>query len=136
MRIGKILGIWAVIAGLLFWNGILGLGVLNPLLGREASEMMTFFIALIIIGGASRQLLLTEPERTRADVIRISLLWMVLTLAFELGFGRLAQSFTSSMGPGIAMWDRSFWPLIVLLIGMAPFSWLRRSGLPLSRVTK
>ena len=136
MRIGKILGIWAVIAGLLFWNGALGLGILNPLLGREAGEMMTFFIALVIIGGVSRTFLREEREQPRTEVARISVLWMALTLALEVGLGRLAQLFSSSIVPGVVMWDRSFWPLIVLVVGMAPFSWLRRSGLPLSRVTK
>ena len=136
MRIGKILGVWATLAGLLFWNGAIGLAVFRPLLGRDAAEMMTFFIALTIIFAGSRPFLVEEPEQPRAQVIRISILWMVLTLAFELALGRFAQLVRPRWAPAYGMWDGSFWPLIVLMMGTAPFSWLRRSGLAFPGVTK
>ena len=49
MRTTKILGVWAMIAGLLFWNGVLSLGVYKPFLGPEAGEMMAAFIAMAVL---------------------------------------------------------------------------------------
>jgi hypothetical protein len=136
MRIGRILGVWAMIAGLLFWNGALGLALFNPLFGREAGEMMTFFIAVAIIFGTSRVFLTEEPECTKAKAIRVSVLWMVLSLVFELGLGRVVGVFRPAMAPTYGMWDGSFWPLIVLSMGTAPIIWLRRDGLAIPRVMK
>ena len=136
MRITRIIGIWAMLAGLLFWNGVLGFGIFNPLLGREAGEMMTAFIAMGIIFAAARPFLLEEPELSKSQAIRVSVLWVALTVLFEITLGRLAHHVSPLMTPEFGMWDGPFWPLIVLSAGTAPITWLRRSGLPLSRVTK
>ena len=136
MRITRAIGIWAMLAGLLFWNGVLGFGVFNPLFGREAGEMMTAFIAMGVIFAAARPFLIEEREASRAQAIRVSVLWMVLTILFEITLGRLAPHVSPVMTPAYGMWDGSFWPLIVLCAGTSPITWLRRTGLPLSRVTK
>jgi hypothetical protein len=136
MRIGKILGVWAVIASLLFWNGVLAIGVLKPLLGREAGEMMSMFIGMTIIAAAARTFLLAEPEQPRPAILRISVLWLVLTLTFEVGLGRVAQLTVPARTPLYGMWDGSFWPLIVLSVTIAPFVWLQRAPVAVGRVTK
>ena len=136
MRFTKILGVWATIAGLLFWNGALGIGVWNPLLGRAAGEMMTAFLGMAIVTGAARPFLIGEPEQPRSVVFRISMLWLVFSLVFEIGLGRLAQFVVPTRAPLYGMWDGSFWPLIVMTIAFAPFVWLRRSPVPVGRVTK
>ena len=136
MRIGKILGVWAMIAGLLFWNGVLALGVYKPFLGAEAGEMMAAFIAMAVIFSASRPFLIEEHEMPAGHLIRVSILWMVLTALFEVCLGRLAQVVVPRVAPTYGMWDGSFWALIILASGAAPVTWLRRSDLPIQRVTK
>ena len=136
MRASKIVGVWAMIAGLLFWNGVLSLGVYKPFLGAEAGEMMAAFIAMGVMFAASRPFLIEERELPVGDVWRVSLLWLVLTLLFEIGLGRLAQAVVPRVAPVYGMWDGSFWALIVLSSAAAPITWLRRSDLPIERVTK
>lgn len=136
MRIGKILGVWAMIAGLLFWNGVLAFGVYKPFLGTEAGEMMAAFVAMGVMFWASRPFLVEEKELPPADLIRVSMLWMTLTLLFEIGLGRLAQIAIPRVAPAYGMWDGSFWVLIVLASGSAPITWLKRDGVPVGRVTK
>jgi hypothetical protein len=135
MRIKRVLAIWAMVAGLLFWNGVLALGVYKPFLGPEAGEMMAVFIAMAVIFGASRPFFLEEPELPVPALLRVSAVWLVLTLAFEIGLGRLAAVVVPRVAPEYGMWDGSFWPLIVLSSFAAPITWLRRSGLPIE-VTK
>jgi hypothetical protein len=126
MRFGRLLGVWAMIAGLLFWNGILVLGIFVPFLGREAGEMMGVFIAMIIIMRASRPFIVSEREMAGATAVRIGILWGVLTVLFEIGLCRLAMIAGAPVMPRYGMWDGPFWPLIVLSIAVAPLQWLRR----------
>jgi hypothetical protein len=135
MPIGRIFGVWALLAGLLFWNGALGLGVWQPLFGRESGEMMTAFIGLTVVFAAARPFLMAEPAVPVMTRLGISLLWLVLTVVFELALGRIAQAI-GPRAPLYGMWDGSFWPLIVMSVGLAPLTWLQRRPLPVGRVTK
>jgi hypothetical protein len=136
MRIGKILGVWGVLAGLMFWNGFMRIKLLQPLLGPEAGEMMSGFIGIILIFGATRPFLLEEPEQPLKRVARISALWVGLTIVFETVLGRLIGQSWSEMARTYAVWDGQFWPVILVAVGSAPFIWLRRTGLPIARVAK
>lgn len=136
MRITRILGVWAMIAGLLFWNGVLTLGVFKPLLGPEAGEMMGLFIAITVIFGASRPFLVGQAELSVPDLIRVASIWLILTIVFEAGLGRLAVIVVPRVAPAYGMWDGSFWPLILLSSVAAPITWLRRRGLPIGGLTK
>ena len=136
MRIGRIIGVWATIAGLLFWNGVLTLGLFKPLLGNEAGEMMGAFIAIALIFGASRPFLIEEREMPVGDLARVAILWLVLTLLLEIGLGRLAQFVVPRVAPPYGMWDGSFFVLTLLASAAAPVTWLRRNDLPVGRVTK
>jgi hypothetical protein len=136
MRMTKVLGIWATLAGLLFWNGVLGFGIFTPILGREAGEMMAAFIAMIVIFAATRPFFIEEPELPSAQAIRIGVLWAALTIVFEFSLGRLAPHVSAAMSPAFGMWDGSFWPLVVLCTGSAPMIWLRRSRVAFPRITK
>ena len=135
MPIGRIVGVWAMIAGLLFWNGALGLGVWQPLFGRESGEMLAAFIGMTVIFAAARPFLMAERAVPVGTVLRISLLWLLLTLVFEIALGRVAQAI-GPRAPLYGMWDGSFWPLIAMSVGLAPLTWLQRRPVPVSRVTK
>jgi hypothetical protein len=136
MRASKVLGVWSMVAGLLFWNGALALGVYKPLFGPEAGEMMGAFIAMGVIFGASRPFLIEEREQSVGALWRVGLTWLVLTAVFEFGLGRIAQVVVPRVAPQYGMWDGAFWPLILLASFSAPITWLRRSGLPVERVAK
>jgi hypothetical protein len=135
MRIGKIIGDWAVIAGLLFWNGVLAAGIYKPILGYQAGEMMAAFIAMGVFFSASRPFLLEEHELPPSGLFRVGAIWLVLTLVFEIGLGRLAAEVMPRSAPVNGMWDGAFWPLILLSSFAAPIAWLRRAGVSIE-VTK
>jgi hypothetical protein len=135
MRIGKIIEDWAVVAGLLFWNGVLELGVYKPLFGFEAGEMMGAFMAMAAVFWASRPFLLEEQELPPLGLFRVGALWFVLTLILEVGLGRLTALVVPRAAPAYGMWSGSFWLLILLSSFAAPIIWLRRSGFP-AQVTK
>ena len=136
MRMSRILGVWAVIAGLLFWNGVLALGVYKPFLGAEAGEMMAVFVAIAVFFGASRPFLIEERELPVSGLIRVAGIWLLLTALFEIGLGQIAAELVPRVAPAYGMWDGSFWPLILLSSVAAPITWLRREGFAIPRVTK
>lgn len=135
MPAGRIVGMWFTIAGLLLVNGLIGRGLLDPVIGRDAGEMMSFFVALIIIG-AARPFLVEAPELATGVAVRIGILWMVLTVFLEVGIGRLLTFALPTRAPSYGMLDGAFAPLVALSAGMAPILWLRRSPLAIPRITK
>jgi hypothetical protein len=136
MRIGKILGVWAAIAGLMICNGALRVTILQPWLGLEAGEMMSGFIGLIIVVGVSRMFLVSEPDLPLRRVIFVSAMWVALTVLFETTVGRLSGQTWAEIGRGYAVWDGAFWPVILVATGSAPFMWLRRWTIPIPTVVK
>ena len=127
MTFTKTIATWLVIASLLLVNGALGQMLFIPVLGLEAGEMMAAFIAIAVIFGVSRWFLTIERDVPLAQVLGIATLWGVLGLFFEVALGR-SLSLGGPGSPQYAMWDGSFWPVIVLALGTAPITWLRRSG--------
>ena len=126
MRFRNIFGIWAIIAGLMFFNGALRFVIFSPFLGREAGEMMSLFIALIIILGATRPFLAEVPPQPTRRIWLVSLTWVLLTFALELALGFLFGRTWSEIGRTYMVLDGSFWPLILLAVGVAPFQWIKR----------
>ena len=126
MRLPRILAIWAILAGLMFFNGALRVVIFSPFLGREAGEMMSLFIALIIIFGATRPFLIEVPAQPARHIWLVSLTWVGLTFALELVLGLLFGRTWSEIGRTYMVWDGSFWPVILLAVGVAPFQWIKR----------
>jgi hypothetical protein len=123
MSLAKVVALWLVIAGLLFVNGVLSQTLYMPVLGDEAGEMMAAFIAIAMVFGVSRPFLRPGPENPRPRVLRISALWLVLTVAFEVTLGRTIHLLGPDL-PKYGMWDGSFWPIILLAVASAPITWL------------
>lgn len=136
MRIGKILGVWAVLAGLMVCNGALRIAVLQPLLGTEAGEMFSGFLGIIIVFGVSRFFLANELELPARRIALVSATWVVLTIAFETTLGLASGESWREIGRTYALWDGSFWPVIVVAVGSAPFVWLKRWAVAIPRIVK
>jgi hypothetical protein len=136
MRVQKIVGVWAVIAILLFWNGAFALRAYKPFLGREAGEMMAAFIAMAVIFGVARAFFAGEPDLPVSTIVRVGLCWLFLTAVLEVGLGQLARVVVPRAAPPQGMWEGPFWALILLSSAAAPTTWLKRNDQPIGRVTK
>lgn len=127
----KALALWLVILMLAVANGILREAVLVPALGRFAGLMASgLFLSLLILLVA----VIAAPwyGRLRAGTYwLIGAIWLVLTLVFEFGMGRLVQhkpwhelldAYTFSGG--------NVWPAVLLMVLVAPRvgAWARRTA--------
>jgi hypothetical protein len=127
MRLKKIVAIWGMLALLMFFNGALRVGVLIPLFGQASGEMMSAFLGIIIVFSASRPYLEREAPMVGRQVMRVSAIWLALTVLFETGLGLMAGQSWTDMARSYALW---------VSVGAAPFMWLRRPNLRLVGLPK
>jgi hypothetical protein len=127
----KAFALWLVILMLAVANGILREAVLVPALGRFAALMTSGLVLSLLIVVVA---LLAAPWYGRLQAGRywlIGAMWLVLTLGFEFGMGRLVQhkpwhelldAYTFSGG--------NLWPAALLMVVIAPrlAAWARRSA--------
>jgi hypothetical protein len=125
----KAFALWLVVLMLAIANGLFREAVLVPALGRFAGLVTSgILLSLLILLVA----LLAAPWYGRLQAGRywlIGAMWLVLTLVFEFGMGRLVQhkpwhelldAYTFSGG--------NVWPAVLLMVFVAPrlAAWARR----------
>jgi hypothetical protein len=125
MKHSRIVGVWLVLAGLMVVNGILRVAILSPLLGRSLGDVISPLLGMVIVIGASRPFL-HESEMVAESPWRVSIVWVLLTIAFEIVLGRATGSSWSAIGGAYAIWNGELWPLVVLCVAAAPFVWAPR----------
>ena len=125
----RAVGLWCVILGLAILNGMVREAALIPLLGRFAGYLISglllsaavFVVALVAVPGYG--------VRTSRDWLSIGLLWLVLTLAFEFGLGRLIQDKPwAELLAAYRFRDGNLWPLVLLVTGLSPWLAARVRG--------
>ena len=127
----KALAVWLVILALAVANGMLREAVLIPALGHQtgltASGIVLSLLVLLVA-------LLATPWYGRLDPRRywqIGGLWLVLTLVFEFGMGRLVSHKTwQELLDAYTFSGGNIWPAVLVVVLVAPriAAWVRRSG--------
>ena len=91
--------VWLVIIGAESVHGALRMKFLTPVVGDfRARQISVFTGALLILGIAWLLVRWLRAETTRT-LVEVGLLWLVLTVLFEVGLGRLAFNYS---------WERIF----------------------------
>ena len=117
----KATAVWALILVLAILNGALREAVLLPALGKPWGLTLSgLLLAACIVAVA----LACVPRIVRTGTVepwRIGLRWLVLTLAFEFGFGRLVQGRSwDELLQAYTFADGNLWPLVLLVTAVAP----------------
>jgi hypothetical protein len=124
----KAVVLWAVILLLAIANGVLREAVLIPTLGRFAGLMTSGIILSLLIFLVA---VFTAPwygQLGAPTYWHIGALWLVLTLIFEFGFGRLVQHKPwNELMQAYNFNGGNLWPavLVVVLISPRIAAWLR-----------
>lgn len=128
MRILKSLAIWLFILLCAIANGGFREAVLLPHIGTTPAYLLSgALLASLILGvatGCIRWLGIESPSQA----LRTGAFWLLLTLAFEFGFGRLVQDKPWPMLlQAYTFQDGNLWPLVLLVTLLAPriALWLR-----------
>jgi len=115
---------WFGLLAAMMANGFLRVLVLEPRLGeqaaRQASSILGACLVLTLAGVFVRRL----PDPASAPLGRVGLLWGVLTLAFEFGFGH----YVSGLDWNTLLGDYDLaagrlWPLVLAATIAGPWLW-------------
>jgi hypothetical protein len=83
---------WLGLLVFMFVNGTVRVLVLQPRLGEEAARQVASLTGLAIVLAASAAFVRLVPEgATGRHWLAVGLLWLILTLGFEFGFGRFVS---------------------------------------------
>jgi hypothetical protein len=129
MSLGRTLGIWLLTAALMTMNGIVREVLLAKLVARTLADILSAALGVIIVLGVTRALIRTKPDVAASGLWRVSVLWLVLTVAFELVVGRYVDHKTwMELLDNYAIWHGRLWPIVLVSFVASPFLWLRPSG--------
>lgn len=117
----RAMAVWSILLIVAFINGFFREAVLSPALGPETAHVVsTLMLCAGILAAAYFLVPWIRPQGAR-DCVGIGALWLVLTLAFEFGFGRLGGR---SWGELLADYDLTsgrVWVLVLIATALAPY---------------
>lgn len=122
---------WAAILVLAIVNGGLREAVLVPRFGRTAAQVASGLLLMGIVAGVAVIAIRPVTPQAPRRLWFVGALWLVMTLAFEFGFGKSVQA---------KPWDEllaaytfaggNLWPLVLVVILAAPAAVAKRGTPP------
>lgn len=126
----KAIAIWLAIVILAFLNGILREKALLPIMGSFAGLVASgIFLSIFILGVAYIAAPWYGPLTSRQWIL-VGLAWLLLTVAFEFGFGMLIQHKSlSELLDAYTFRDGNLWPLVLVTTFLSPWLSAKFRGL-------
>jgi hypothetical protein len=111
-------------------NGIFRVAIFAPRLGDRWAEILSAASGILLIQGiVGPYLVRARPDRARRHAI--AGVWLVLTVAFELLFGRyVAGRSWSELAANYNLGAGRLWPVVLASMVLAPYLWSRISPGP------
>lgn len=121
MLLLKATAIWLLILVLAVLNGWLREAVLLPSVGKPLAFVLSGVLLSVCIVVVSLVFVPRLDRLRAAQSLNLGLLWLVLTLVFEFGFGRLIQSRPwPELLEAYTFKDGNIWPLVLVVTFFAP----------------
>lgn len=105
-------------------NGVLRVVVLQPILGEDLARQVASITGGLVILALSGVFVRLSGPMSPGALLRIGAVWLTLTLAFELLFGRYVSGL--SWDAILADYDLSkgrLWPLVLAVTFASPWLW-------------
>jgi len=119
--IKKSLLIWLAIIPCAILNGAFREAVINPLIGEKYGEPLSGVLLCIILFAICWFFIPRIGRGTAKTYWIIGLLWVILTILFEFGFGLLTGDTLAELIKAYDITTGNLWSLIVLFTGIAPW---------------
>jgi hypothetical protein len=117
----KALVTWVALAVVMFANGTLRVLVLQPRLGEPLARQVATGSGVIIVFAAAFLLVRGLEAPSGPELLKVGLLWLVLTLSFEFGMGLVAGTSWDEMLADYDVRSGRLWPLVPLSALVAPW---------------
>lgn len=122
-------GVWLVLTAGMFFNGAIRELTYQPLVGFETGHAISCITGIAIIFLISHLFVRRHPGVAPSKWIAVGLLWVVLTVAFEFGFGHfIAGNSWDTLLADYNLLRGRLWVLVLLSAFVAPVFWGRRTG--------
>lgn len=128
MHILKSLAVWFFILLGAIANGGLREGILLPRLGTTPAYVASGVLLALLILAVTLGCLHWLGVRSKPQALRTGAFWLLLTLCFEFGFGRLQGKSWPALLEAYTFQDGNLWPLVLLVTLFAPLIALRLRG--------
>lgn len=136
MSIARVLAVWLLLAIAMSANGIFRELVLRPGTGPVTADILSAILGIGIIVAITGWLLRPSVRQPIAHLVRVSVLLVGLTVAFEFLFGHYVDRKSwSELAANYAFWRGRLWPLVLLTLALMPFVWGRWTASPRSAET-
>ena len=124
MSIRKAVWVWLLILPAMIANGIVRETVLVSSFSRTTADIMSAILGIIIILAITGLFFRRVTGISTSTLVGISLIWLVLTVAFEFIFGHYVDKKPwSELVQNYALWEGRLWPLVLLTLVLSPFIW-------------
>ena len=98
--LARVVGYWLAILLCAIGNGALREGILVPRFGNPTALALSGLLLIACVAAAAFLLVRHTPRLRAAQALAIGMLWLVLTVAFEFGFGLLqGKSLDAMLAP-------------------------------------
>jgi cation transport ATPase len=122
----RVLAAWLILAIAMSLNGAFRELCLRRAVGSSQADAISAALGAVIILLVTRPFFRALATRSLAEIVRISLLLVSLTVAFEFVFGRYVDGRSwEELVANYAIWDGRLWPALLVLIAATPFLWGR-----------
>jgi hypothetical protein len=112
---------WLLLLALAFANGLLREAVLIPAIGRTSGLVASGVLLSCLVALVAWVFVRRRDRLTVAQGLAVGALWLCLTLAFEIGFGRFVQHKTwEELAGAYGFEDGNLWPVVLLVTLLAP----------------
>ncbi len=117
----RALAIWVALLIVAIANGFFRESLLISRLGARAAHLVsTFILCAAIIAVAYGAIDWIHPVSAR-DTVLIGIGWLVMTMAFELGFGRLRGRSWAELLADYDVSKGRVWILVLIALALAPY---------------
>ena len=101
-------------------NGVLRVSRLEPTMGEyQAHVVSTLLLCLALLIEISI-FLDTVGDRSQSSLIALGVMWTLLTLVFEFGFGRAVGQSWATLLQNYDLPHGRIWPLVLLVLLLTP----------------
>jgi hypothetical protein len=109
-------------------NGAFRVMAYQETLGNALAHQLSCLTGILLFGLYVWFINRRWPFASGKQALIVGLTWMILTIAFELGFGMLMGNSFSALVADYNVLAGHLWPLVLFTIGFAPYMFYRFSG--------
>ncbi|MEJ2422030.1 MAG: hypothetical protein P8018_10045 [Acidobacteriota bacterium] len=117
---------WFGLAVVAVLNGILRVESYGRFMGELAAHQISTLVAILVLGALIWFLTGWVRIQSPAQAVAIGLMWLVMTVLFEFGFGHFAAGHSwSKLLADYNLLKGRLWPLLLVWIAAAPSVFVR-----------